>query len=412
MTRILHLADIHLGMENYGRLDPSTGLSTRAVDFLARLDELVDYARQNGVDLVLFAGDAFKTRDPNPTYQREFARRLVRLVRDGIPVFLLVGNHDLPNARGRASSIEIYDTLEIAGVVVARRPGVHPIATPAGPVRVAALPWMVRSHLLTRQEVQGMNVSDVRQEMVNRLVAMIDTLAADIEAEPDGGPAILAAHASVSGATFGSERSVMLGHDYVLPLGSLARPPFRYVALGHIHKHQALADDPPVVYAGSLERIDFGEENQPKGFVVADVTDSKTTWRFHEVAARPFVTIPVDARDAGPDPTAVVLAAIARHGEALREAVVRVNVQLAAGQEPAFREGDVRQAIQDAGAGFVAAVNREVDRPVRVRFGGRFAESMTPRQALEAYLEARQTPPARREVLLRYADELMETGDR
>jgi len=409
MVRILHFADIHLGMENYGRLDPATGLSTRVADFLARYDELVDYALHHDVDLVLFAGDAYKTRDPSPTYQREFAKRLVRLVRGGIAVFLLVGNHDLPSARGRATTMEIYDTLAVEGVVVARKPGVHRIETQGGPVQVAAVPWLVRSHLLTRQDVQGLSVAQVEQEMTRKLVAMVDTFAEDAAADPDT-PAILTAHATVSSAKFGSERNVMLGHDYVLPLGTLARPPFRYVALGHIHKHQALADDPPVIYAGSLERIDFGEEDQPKGFVVVDVEPDGVEWHFQPVAARPFVTIRADTRGAELDPTAVTLQAIAERSADLAEAVVRVIVQMRAEQEAAFRESDVRRALQDAGAGFVAAVSREVERPVRLRFGGRFAEEMTPRQALAAYLDAREMLPARKEVLLRYADELMGAG--
>ncbi len=406
MIRILHFADIHLGMENYGRLDPATGLSTRVADFLARFDELVDYALSQGVDLVLFAGDAYKTRDPNPTYQREFARRLVRLVQNGLSVFLLVGNHDLPSARGRASTIDIYDTLAVAGVVVARKPGVHRIETPHGPVQVVALPWMVRSHLAAQEDVREVGLVQLEQEMTNRLVRMVETFAEEVAADP-AAPAVLVAHATVSGATYGSERSVLLGHDYVLPLGSLARPPFRYVALGHIHQHQVLAEDPPVIYAGSLERIDFGEEGQPKGFVVADFGPGRTEWRFQPVAARPFVTIRADARRSEADPTAVVRRAIAARRPELADAVARVIVQMTADQEPAFREDEVRQALQEAGAGFVAAVNREVERPTRVRFGGRFAEEMTPRQALEAYLDARQTPPARKETLLRYADELM-----
>jgi len=42
--RILHFADLHIGMENYGRLDPETGLNLRVVDFLRRMDEVVTYA--------------------------------------------------------------------------------------------------------------------------------------------------------------------------------------------------------------------------------------------------------------------------------------------------------------------------------------------------------------------------------
>lgn len=61
MPKMLHLADIHIGMENYGRTDPATGLNTRLLDYLARLDQVLDYALiEEPVDLVLIAGDIYK----------------------------------------------------------------------------------------------------------------------------------------------------------------------------------------------------------------------------------------------------------------------------------------------------------------------------------------------------------------
>ena len=114
--RILHFSDLHIGVENYGRIDPETGLSTRLGDFLAALDQVVDFALTQQVDLVLLAGDAYKGRDPSQTHQREFARRLSRLSGAGIPTFLLVGNHDLPNATSRANAVEIFPTLQVPNV--------------------------------------------------------------------------------------------------------------------------------------------------------------------------------------------------------------------------------------------------------------------------------------------------------
>ena len=119
--RVLHFADLHIGVENYGRTDPTTGLSTRLGDFLAALDELVDYALGHDIDLVLFCGDAYKSRDPSQTHQREFARRIMRLTAAGVPVFLLVGNHDLPYALGRATALDIYPTLGVPLVHVGSR---------------------------------------------------------------------------------------------------------------------------------------------------------------------------------------------------------------------------------------------------------------------------------------------------
>ena len=149
--RILHFADLHLGVENYsGGINPETGLSWRLHGFLAALDEVVAYALNNDIDLVLFCGDAYRSREPSQTHQREFARRIWKLASAGIPVFLLIGNHDLPNAIGRATTMEIFRTLEIENVTVANAPGNYRVETKAGPLQVVALPWARRSALLSR----------------------------------------------------------------------------------------------------------------------------------------------------------------------------------------------------------------------------------------------------------------------
>ena len=113
MVKILHFSDAHIDMANYGRHDPQSGLPMRVVDFLKSLDTIVDTAIDECVDLVLFAGDAFKDRNPAPTFQREWGKRIMRLSHARIPTLLLVGNHDLSPALGRAHSLDSYATLEV-----------------------------------------------------------------------------------------------------------------------------------------------------------------------------------------------------------------------------------------------------------------------------------------------------------
>src|SRR3989442_12329525 len=148
MIRLLHLADVHLGVETFGRIDPATGLNSRLADVAARLDEAIDHAIQTRVDLVLVAGDASRSRDPSPTQQREFAKRIRRLSEAGIPTFLLVGTHDLPAASGRANSLDIYETLGVPNVTVGRSTAIYRIETKAGPFQIVALPGSRRSALL------------------------------------------------------------------------------------------------------------------------------------------------------------------------------------------------------------------------------------------------------------------------
>ncbi len=158
--RLLHFADVHIGVENYGRTDPETGLSSRVRDFLRRMDEMIDYAREHEVDLSIFAGDAFKTRNPNPTFQREFAWR-VRELSELAPLVMLVGNHDLPPNVLRASSIEIYDTLAVPNVWIASEYEVRSVETAGGPVAVGAAPYPIRARLLQEANTAGMTIAQI-----------------------------------------------------------------------------------------------------------------------------------------------------------------------------------------------------------------------------------------------------------
>src|SRR5258708_23166500 len=110
--KIAHLADTHIGMENYGRINPETGLNQRLHDFLSSLDQAIDGAIEANVDLVVFAGDIYKTRDPTPTHQREFARRIFRLSSARIQVVIVAGNHHIPSSAGPSSHVAIFPPLQ------------------------------------------------------------------------------------------------------------------------------------------------------------------------------------------------------------------------------------------------------------------------------------------------------------
>lgn len=383
--RILHFADLHVGMENYGRMDAETGLNRRILDFLERLDEVVDYAIAHEADVVLFAGDAFRTRNPSPTQQREFAQRIRRLSDAAIETVLLVGNHDVPVMEQRASSIEIFATLGVPHVIVAARPELLRLETRRGPLQVAVIPYPVRQRLLTREQFRRLDREGLDRAVTEALVAIIQELGAAVT--PDA-PAVLLTHLSVESAHWGSERSIMIGRDVTVPLSALTDPVWDYVALGHIHQHQNLnpGASPPVVYPGSLERVDFGEEKQPKGFCWVEVQRGRVDWRYIETPARPFVTIRVDVRDTT-TPLAAIREAVTAHS--LAGAVVRLIIQMTPEQDSQWRDADLAPLLAEA---FFAQINRDVDRAARDRLEGLSPEAMTPEHLLEAYLLLRNKP--------------------
>ena len=407
MIRILHFADLHLGVETYGRIDPTTGLSSRLSDFLAALDQLVDYALGNDIDLVLFCGDAYRSRDPSQTYQREFARRIRRLSSNNIRVFLLAGNHDLPNAVGRATSVEIFDTLGIENATVANTPQMYHIETRKGTIQIAALPWVRYGRLLSREDSKNLSLDQLNKKLEYILTNWLNTQAESLDHHV---PAILAGHLAHSGAVSGSERTMMVGRDYILLQGNVANQAFDYVALGHIHLRQAIENPVPVVYPGSLQTIDFGDEGQEKGFYVVELDEAArlgkrlNSYQFHPVASRRFLTIRVDANT--DNPTETVLQAVAKND--VKESIVRLQIEVLAEKESLLQENEIRKALKETY--FVAAVNREVEREHRSRLGSYPAEGLTPLQALKLYLEAKKTTKERAQVLLEYGERLIQHG--
>jgi exonuclease SbcD len=407
--KILHFADLHLGVETYGRLDPATGLSTRLLDFLNALDQVVDFAVENRVDLVLFCGDAYRSREPTQTQQREFAKRISRLSTSGIPIFLLVGNHDLPNAIGRATTTEIFDTLAVKNVYVSNRPQIYRIPTNSGTIQIVSLPWPRRSALLTKEETKNLTFEQINQRVQR---ALTNIIAAKISELDPGPPTILAAHAWVSGAQVGSERSMTIGQEHVLLLSNVANPAFDYIALGHIHKHQVLNGNPPVVYSGSLERLDFSEEEDDKGFYLIEIDPDKeagkrqVSFDFHRVIGRCFLTIGVNIEPQDAEPTATVLKAIAEQKDKVKDAIVRLSINLPAETEGQLNDSDIRSALKQA---HYFTIAKEIKRETRLRLGKWTVEEISPLDALKTYLESRKDITLERtKLLLQYGERLIQ----
>lgn len=379
--KLLHFADAHIGVENHGRIDPVTGLHTRLLDFVASLTKMADLAVEQQVDAVLFAGDGYRVHDPNPTHQREFARQIKRLSDAGIPTVMVVGNHDHPVAYGRASALDIFRVLQVEHVTVFNRPGLQRISTRSGPLQVAGLPWPHRSLLLAKEEYKQLNDEEIALRIEEIMAGLIEHLADQVN---QGIPAVLLAHLSAATAIYsGSERTAMIGREPVLLPGVLANPAFDYVALGHIHRFQDLnqGKTPPVVYSGSLDRVDFGEEGEEKGFCLVEIAGKgQVSYRHIPIPVRPFVTIRLSVKE-GEDPTVKLLAAIA--AENIENAVVRVFYTVSDEQLPLLNLRHVQDAL--AGAHLVTHLTREPSASERLR-RAEVSRELATSEALQRYL--------------------------
>ena len=408
MLTILHIADAHIDMANYGRHDPESGLPMRVIDFLKSLDTIVDTAIEEKVDLVLFAGDAYKDRNPAPTFQREWGRRIIRLSKAGIPTLLLVGNHDLSPALGRAHAIEEFNTLEVPQVHVINQPTfLKPEQLDGLPVQIMALPWISRSGLVAHLGVQPAapkKAGQVYEELEARLTELVAEWFEHIDPHL---PLVFTSHASVQGAKYGAERTVMLGSDMVLP-GSLGRDPrLDYVALGHIHKPQNLNEDahPPVIYPGSIERVDWGEAADDKFFVIARVERGKTEVEWRQLTGiRSFIdrSLVLDSKE---DIDQRLRGALPPK-EQLADAILRLTIEYPRDWEPLIDEAALRDYAQDAFE-FHLVKHPQIESRVRLP-EDQSVGSMSPLELLEIYWRANHTADDDLEALNRLAGEVIE----
>ena len=381
-VKLLHTADIHLGFKTHGRRDPETGLNTRLLDVQRSLDAVVQRALDADVDAFLFCGDAYHTADPTPTQQKIFVQCLRPLADAGIPIVLIVGNHDHPVTFGRASSLDIFD--HVIGEVYCYRkpaPSVQVLDTESGPLQLIPLPWPIRSQILAKDEYRTLSPDELRQFIEEHYVTYIQRRTEEILNEeagvtPDGVerslspdvPTVLAGHVTVQGARLaGSEHTTTIASEPMFTVGQLAVRPIHYVALGHVHRAQDRNEgaQPPVVYSGSIERVTFNEADERKGFQLVDITPSRdptTHTTFVETPARPFVAVEVDVRDTD-EPTERILGAISERD--ITDAIVRVRYRVEEEQVAQIDPTRIREALEAADT--VSGIERSVDPAERKR---------------------------------------------
>jgi exonuclease SbcD len=247
--------------------------------------------------------------------------------------------------------------------------------------------------------------------MQESLTNIVNTLAAKLD---PGLPSILSAHIWVVGAMLGTEKMMTIGQEHTLLLSNIANPAFDYIALGHIHRRQILQTHPPVVYAGSVEKLDFGDEDDEKGFYVIDIETDETgkkhtSYEFQPTNGRRFLTIDVKLTAQDTDPTAVILKSIAEQQDNIKDAIVRLQLSLPAEIEGFLKDSEIKNALKEA---YFCTIARDIKRESRPRLGQFTVSEITPINALKIYLEQKKTSPERLKELMEYGQKLIEESNK
>jgi DNA repair protein SbcD/Mre11 len=265
--RFLHTGDWHVGRTIRGR--------SRLGEFEAVLDEVVAIARDEQVDAVMIAGDVYDQRAVTADADRLVFETMLRLSDLGAAVVAIPGNHD------SAARLEaVAPLMKRLGIDVVprmlppREGGIVAVAARDGAetARIACMPFISPRRFSDAVQM----FEDTAKGYVDFDAGVGDLLRIYSGAFDDHAINLVMGHMFIHGSQpGGSEREVTIGEDYAVSASRLPGTA-HYVALGHIHKPQAVRAAPcPARYCGSLIQLDFGERGQKKSVVVIEATPGR-----------------------------------------------------------------------------------------------------------------------------------------
>lgn len=398
---IVHTADLHLGVGNYAPLNPSTGMSRRIDDFILAFDQIVNYATQNNADMFLLCGDTFKDPNPNSTVLKMFASRLSRLSRENIQTVIILGNHDAPRG-GRAAPPEPLIELNVPNVHYFSQPGFTDFICRSGEkARVFALPYRHPVKVASDRTVgqTGLRKELMQQNYLEQVTKEIEIFAR--EGRNDADVCILTGHFTIQGVVAGSERNWTIDEEYALPPALFDTDLFDYIAMGHVHKHQGIQARTPIIYPGSIERVDLAEAEEDKGFVHVDIRDGSVSWKYIRLPTRTMHNLQIACKEKE-DPILAVKAEIVNHP--VKHAIVNLNITSPDQISPA-EKSEINSLLKDAFWSQVHYVRLQTDKET---VEGGFARTLEPAQALNEYLNSLKIPETKRNEAMKIGQQIIE----
>jgi exonuclease SbcD len=395
---IIHTADLHLGISNYAPLNPSTGMSKRIDDFILAFDHIMNYAIENKADMFLLCGDTFRDANPNSTILKMFATRLSRLSRENIQTVIILGNHDAPKG-GRAAPPEPLIELNVPNVHYFSRPGFTDVVCRSGErVRVFALPYRHPVKVASETGETGLRRDLVEHAYLEQIEKEIEGFTR--EGREDAEVCILTGHLSIQGAIAGSERAWMIGEEYAVPPSIFDRGLFDYVAMGHVHRHQAISSNVPIVYPGSIERVDLAESREEKGFVRVEIKNRIARWKFIKLPTRTMHDLWLNCQEKE-DATLAVKTATTNH--AIKDAIVSLHITLKEQITPE-QKIEINRLLRDAYWSQVHYVRAQPEKQtMKATYG-----TLEPTQALRQYLNSLKITETRRNEAMKIGQRIIE----
>lgn len=368
--KILHGPDLHCFYDNYGKVS-SDGIHSRLIDWQKSTRAMVDIAKKEKVDLAIFPGDFFKNSVPDATQIIAVADLFDAFEQAGIKVVGCPGNHDLV-AFGKRGPNELVSRITEKHTSI-----MNPEIFCIEDLDICVLPSVKPSGLIEVSKDPVEAAILISQKLVD--------ISRGLYAQCTNKKKILIGHWTISGAVASSGQVLYGGVEPAIPLAELMGMGWDAVLFGHIHKKQILSQNPFIAYAGAMERVDFGEEDDERGCFIVDLDNNRHEW--FNLPARRFKTVEL---------TEEIINSIATTGNynlidwtGTEDAIVRVKYQISIDQMHMIDNGLIIKSAYDTGKAFqVSSVIPEIETSERRR-DTTVTENTSPSEALGKWLNGK-----------------------
>ena len=349
--KIITFADAHIGISTYSTIDPKTNLNTRVLDSLNGIDQIINYAEENNIKYILFAGDMFKNALPSPTLVREINKRIKASAEKGIKWIIQDGNHDVSPLETAKSALDPLSTLKVENVEHTRFEKTYMIDNN---IRVLVLPTYT-----TQEEVENI-LSKYNDNIKTIVMGHFTSLNAKLN------------------------DWLIASNEDAIDIKIFQKPNILAVVLGHLHKHQILNTNPLSYYCSSTIRTDFNEEHDRKGFVVLDIDNNyNVSYIFKEIKTQEFLSVKMDLVGED-DAQANVMAYLNHIKNDLIDKVVRV--QLTLDKENNIDDNEILEFLKNNNVSYIANISKIFDREQLIR-NKDINEQITEEEALREYFK-------------------------
>ncbi|UCG03238.1 MAG: exonuclease subunit SbcD [Candidatus Heimdallarchaeota archaeon] len=323
MARILFASDVHIGIRYPYLVNLRTGISQRTMDFIDALARVVDYAIQEQIDIFVICGDLYDRVTIGPTLLRQVREKIWQpLIENRIPIVLVGGNHDSPQILEKGSPFGEISIIPNSYAVRYPQSQKVKARNTGEEIGFVLLPYMTATQAVAYAEEQIEEEIERGQHLLRSQQLFRDWINHEVN-QLDTKVKFIVGHFFVEGSRIGIlPYPDQLPHEFKFKRDMLPLEDIDLAVFGHVHTNQVLLNGKLLV-PGSLERVDFGETTEDKGFYVYDTETKKLEFLSNNPRAlvRKFIEVPSETQN----PTEFILERLPKKIEG---AIVRLEIHI------------------------------------------------------------------------------------